>query len=40
MRPYDHMSGRIVPHIKIGDAVHTKSRNNVEQEYNSLIEDE
>ena len=40
MRPYDHMRGRIVSHIKIGDAVHTKSRNNVEQEYNSLIEDE
>lgn len=39
-RPHNHMRCRVVSHIKISDAIHTKSRNDVEQEYNALVEEE
>lgn len=39
-RSHDHMRYRIISHVKKGNSIHTKSRNNVKQEYNSLIEEE
>ena len=39
-RSHDHMRYRITSHVKKGNSIHTKSRNNVKQEYNSLIEEE